>query len=222
MNRQIRRLGIALIACFTVLFVQLNYIQVVRQEELNDDPRNTRKIVEEFSRPRGTIITADGVVLARSTESNDAVQVPAGVPGGRAVRARHRLLQLHLRGHRPRGDLQRRALRPHPRDRPAQRCPTSSSTDEDVGNVTLTIRKDVQQVARDALGDQAGLGRRARPAGRRDPRLLEQPVLRPEPAVGPRPIGQRGQGVPRGRPGQAAAARRCTARCSSPARRSRS
>ena len=26
MNRQIRRLGIALIACFTVLFVKLNYI----------------------------------------------------------------------------------------------------------------------------------------------------------------------------------------------------
>ena len=82
MNRQIRRLGIALIACFTILFVQLNYIQVVRQAELNDDPRNSRKIVEEFSRPRGTIISADGAVLARSTESNDAFKFQREYPEG--------------------------------------------------------------------------------------------------------------------------------------------
>ena len=71
MNKQIRRLGIAMIALFTILFAQLNYIQVLHQKTLNDDPRNSRKIVEQFSRPRGRIISADGTVLARSTTSKD-------------------------------------------------------------------------------------------------------------------------------------------------------
>ena len=58
--------------------------------------RSTRR----FSRPRGTIATADGVVLARSVPSDDRLRVPAAVPRGRAVRRAHRLLQLLVRRHR--------------------------------------------------------------------------------------------------------------------------
>ena len=36
------------------------------------DPNNTREILRDFSRPRGTITSADGVVLARSVPSGDS------------------------------------------------------------------------------------------------------------------------------------------------------
>ncbi|HEY5422027.1 MAG TPA: hypothetical protein VIK05_01065, partial [Ilumatobacteraceae bacterium] len=66
MNKQIRRLAVALLACYSVLFVQLNVLAVGRQEELNADPRNNRQTERDFNRPRGAIVAADGTVLARS------------------------------------------------------------------------------------------------------------------------------------------------------------
>ena len=44
------------------------------------------------------------------------------------------------------------------------------------GNLKLTVRSDIQEVAKQAARRPEGLGRRARPAHRRDPRALEQPV----------------------------------------------
>ena len=66
MNKQIRRLAVALLACYLVLFVQLNVLAVGRQQELNADPRNNRQTERDFNRPRGAIVAADGTVLARA------------------------------------------------------------------------------------------------------------------------------------------------------------
>ena len=44
MNSQIRQLAVGLIVCYVALFVQLNYWQVGRQEELNARFDNTRAI----------------------------------------------------------------------------------------------------------------------------------------------------------------------------------
>src|SRR3954451_3579508 len=68
MRRSIRRLGVALLVLYGALFVQLNVVQVLRAQEYNDKPVNTREIVRDFRRPRGSIITADGTVLARSVD----------------------------------------------------------------------------------------------------------------------------------------------------------
>ena len=66
MNRQIRQLAVGLMACYIVLFVALNYWQVGRKEELDARFDNTREVLKEFNKPRGPIVTADGVVAARS------------------------------------------------------------------------------------------------------------------------------------------------------------
>ncbi len=71
MNKQLRRLGLGLLVCYLVLFVQLNWLQVAKAKSYNADPRNTREVVKDFSRPRGSIISRDGVVLAKSEPSND-------------------------------------------------------------------------------------------------------------------------------------------------------
>ena len=66
MNRQIRQLALGLMACYVVLFVALNYWQVGRKQELDARFDNTRRVLREFNRPRGPIVTADGVVAAIS------------------------------------------------------------------------------------------------------------------------------------------------------------
>ncbi len=84
MNRQIRQLALGLMACYLALFVALNYWQVGRKQELDARFDNTRAVLREYNKPRGPIVTADGVVVARSisngpdAEYEFAREYPAG------------------------------------------------------------------------------------------------------------------------------------------------
>ncbi|MGI9622208.1 MAG: peptidoglycan D,D-transpeptidase FtsI family protein [Acidimicrobiales bacterium] len=82
MNTQIRFLGAGLLVCFIVLFVQLNRIQIFQQDELQANPANNRQIERDFSRDRGSIFTADGVVMATSIEVDDDLQRERTYPEG--------------------------------------------------------------------------------------------------------------------------------------------
>jgi penicillin-binding protein A len=67
MERRIRRLGIALVLLFTVLFAQLAYVQVFAADDIKNHPANfSRQLIAEYNVQRGKIITADGLVLAQS------------------------------------------------------------------------------------------------------------------------------------------------------------
>ena len=66
MNRQIRRLGLVLLVLFLAMFFQLNYLQVIRADQLANHPGNSRNAVRDFGQQRGSIITADGTVIAES------------------------------------------------------------------------------------------------------------------------------------------------------------
>ena len=70
MNRQIRALGVGLMVLFGALFLQLNLVQVVKADRYDTDPGNNRAVVRDFTRSRGSIITADGVVMAESVPSS--------------------------------------------------------------------------------------------------------------------------------------------------------
>ena len=155
MDRAIRRLGVFLMALFVVLFVQLNYIQVFRAEQLNERVGNSRPVDQAFSRPRGTVSTADGVLLARSVPSGDRYEYQREFPQGE--------LYAHVTGyfnynfgataleHRFNTELAGRTARQQIRslgDLFVERDRT--------GNLELTLRSDVQTAARDALGAQKG------------------------------------------------------------------
>jgi penicillin-binding protein A len=81
-NTQIRRLGIVLLVLFSALFVQLNYLQVIKADDLNNHPANSRAVVRDFVRPRGVIQTADGVVVAQSVPSNNDFKLQRQYPLG--------------------------------------------------------------------------------------------------------------------------------------------
>jgi len=67
MDRQIRRLALAFLALFVVLFAQANYLQVFAASRLANNPANQRVLLEEYSVDRGEILARDGqTVLARS------------------------------------------------------------------------------------------------------------------------------------------------------------
>ncbi len=65
MARRIRWLGLGMVVCFLVLFVQLNNIQVVKAHQYATDPRNPA-VIAQAQQTRGIIQSADGQVLAKS------------------------------------------------------------------------------------------------------------------------------------------------------------
>jgi penicillin-binding protein A len=70
-NRPIRRVGIILLLLYMVLFAQLNNVQLFGAQRLNNHPQNSREAARDFARPRGMIVTADGLVIARSVPTPD-------------------------------------------------------------------------------------------------------------------------------------------------------
>jgi peptidoglycan glycosyltransferase len=71
MNTGIRRVGVVVILLFIGLVGQLTYLQLVENQKLADDPNNARKFLQDISRPRGPILSADGHILAESVPVND-------------------------------------------------------------------------------------------------------------------------------------------------------
>ncbi|MHB8438669.1 MAG: peptidoglycan D,D-transpeptidase FtsI family protein [Acidimicrobiales bacterium] len=72
MSRRIRWLGIFMLLCFGILFLQLNYIQVVKAHQYATAPGNPTALAEARDQPRGIIASSDGVILA------DSVPAPRG------------------------------------------------------------------------------------------------------------------------------------------------
>jgi len=81
-NRQIRTLGIGLMVLFVALFIQLNVVQVVRADRYDADPGNNRTVVRDFTRPRGSTVTADGAVMAESVPTGDRYRYQRRYPTG--------------------------------------------------------------------------------------------------------------------------------------------
>jgi peptidoglycan glycosyltransferase len=194
MTRSIRRLGVALLVLYGALFVQLNVVQVLRAEEYNDNPANTREIVRDFSRPRGSIISADGTVLARSVDV-----------GGRFERQREY----------PTGDLfgpitgffsfnaGADGVEKTYNDELAGRTAASSVEDvadlfvdeERTGDVVLSLHTAVQQAARDAFLELAP-GRRGSVVAI-DPRNGSILALWSNPSYDPNPLSSVDQDLAR-------------------------
>ena len=84
MERQIRKLGMALLALFLIAFVQINYIQVFAADRIANDPANAqRQLIAEYKVDRGSILAADGTtVLASSRKSPGALRFQRRYPHG--------------------------------------------------------------------------------------------------------------------------------------------
>lgn len=73
MNQPLRRVAIACLVLFGLLFINANYIQGVRAEELRDRPGNARILIQQYERHRGPILVG-GEQVAHSVETNDQLK----------------------------------------------------------------------------------------------------------------------------------------------------
>jgi peptidoglycan glycosyltransferase len=71
-NAPLRRVAISVLVLFTLLILNVNYIQVVQADKLRNDPGNIRTIASEYSRPRGSIVVG-GTPIAESVKTQDAL-----------------------------------------------------------------------------------------------------------------------------------------------------
>jgi len=154
-NGRIRRLGAALLVCYLALFGWLNRVMVLDAAQLNARPDNRRAVERDFNRPRGDVVSADGVLLAHSEEVEGRFRYQRTYPTGD--------LFAHVVGsyafsfgadgvERTYGD----DLAGRSADFQLRGFADPFSEEADVGTVALTLRADVQRVARDALGAREG------------------------------------------------------------------
>lgn len=157
MNRQVRRLSLAMLALFALLFGNLNYLQVLRAENLRNDQRNARGLIREYEVRRGSIIAADGATqLARVEETDGRLRflrryddgpLYAPVTGFHSfIYARSELEETFndfLTGSAP--EVFARNL-----------ADLLAGRERSGDDLLLTIQPAVQAAARDALGDRAG------------------------------------------------------------------
>ena len=157
MNKQIRRLAAGLLVCYLILFVQLNLLQVVKRTDLAKNPNNTRAVLRDFDKPRGKIITADGLVIA------DSVLSPAGDKSKYQREYPAHDLFGNVTGYytyaygATKVEKQFTDVLSGQTSEQQLRAITSifSNTDN-TGDVKLTLRADLQLVAKQALGEREG------------------------------------------------------------------
>ena len=70
MNTPLRRVSIAVMVMVVALLANATYLQVIKADDLRADPRNSRVLLDEYSRQRGQI-SAGGQVLAASIPTED-------------------------------------------------------------------------------------------------------------------------------------------------------
>ncbi|MEO5722709.1 MAG: penicillin-binding transpeptidase domain-containing protein [Ilumatobacteraceae bacterium] len=157
MNKQIRRLAVGLAACYVLLFVQLNVLQVGRQTALNGDFRNQRQTERDFNKPRGPIVSSDGVVLAETVPSapGDKIKYQRTYPTGDLfsnVTGYYTFAYGSTQLERSKNDV----LTGSTSEQQLRALPNLLGGGDNTGSVVLTMRDDVQQVAAKALGGHEG------------------------------------------------------------------
>jgi peptidoglycan glycosyltransferase len=194
MDRQIRKLGGALLVLFLALFAQVNYLQVFAADRLANHQGNAKRLlIAEYKVNRGPILARDNkTVLARSQlHKNDEFRYQRVYPG--------RDLYAAVTGYYSivsgRSGLEQ-SMNEYLSGRAEELVP-SKLIDEIQGRdrrgaaVITTIDPVLQQVARDALGSRLG------GVAAIDPRTGEVLALVSNPSYDPNPLASHDPGAAR-------------------------
>jgi peptidoglycan glycosyltransferase len=158
-NRQIRLLGAGIMVLFVALFLQLNYVQIVHAKSLQQNPLNGRVVVKEYTAARGSIISSDGVTLATSAASNDALKFVRQYPTGALFEQVTGYFSFEYGS----DGAERYYDKVLTGTKSPFKFPTSLnavrkllSNTNHTQNITLTLRDSLQKVARSQLGARVG------------------------------------------------------------------
>ena len=155
MNKQIRRLALALMGIYVILFAQLNWLQVAKAKAYSGDAGNTRGVIKDFSRARGTIFTADNQIAAESVPSNDQYAYRRNYPMGDLLG--HPVGYFSLKyGTTEVESAYNDVLTGKTAQQQLKGIGNMFSGKTETGDVYLSLRADLQQAAKDALGQREG------------------------------------------------------------------
>lgn len=155
MSRRLRRIATLMLILFGALFANLNILQLLRAEELAQNPANRRLIIREYSIERGPIVVGEEEIV-HSVPTEDDLEY---------LRVYERPeLYSHVTGYYSfvlqRSGLERalnEELTATPSEVLAQNLAELLAGRDAVGNtIQLTLDATVQEEARRALGDRVG------------------------------------------------------------------
>lgn len=156
MEKQIRRVGMALTVGFVALFAMLNYVQFFAAKEIAGNNANRRSLIAEYSIKRGDITTLDGVTLARSQDTGGELRYAREYPEG-GLYAHVTGFYSFIYGSSGIEAAYNDALLGDSGVVSIQDIGDKLFGSGDQGDdVKLTIHSELQQLARDSLGDQRG------------------------------------------------------------------
>ena len=157
MNQRIRRFAVVLIVLYVILFAQLNFIQVGQKSTLEADTRNTRQTVRDFNDPRGDIRTSDGVVIATSVrnEAGSEFDWQRKYPEGDLYSAITGYFTFGY-GATQIEKVQNDVLAGRTIEQQIKGFRSLFNGENTTGTVETTIDADIQQAAKDALGNREG------------------------------------------------------------------
>jgi peptidoglycan glycosyltransferase len=154
-NTRIRRLGLFLTICYVAVFAMLNWVQVFHADALSERPENVDVFRRNFARNRGTITTADDVVIARSVRTHDEYQFQREYPEGDLFAAITGFYSFEFGA----TGLERTYDEELVGDTAEQQIRGLADLfvgDDQVGNLATTVRNDLQSKARELLGQRRG------------------------------------------------------------------
>jgi peptidoglycan glycosyltransferase len=154
-NAPLRKVAISVLVLFTLLIVNVNYIQVVRSNELRSNSANTRVLAAEYDRERGAIVVA-GTAVAESVPTDGRLKYLRQYPQGElyaAATGYHSLIYNNSQLERAENDVLsgndgRLALR--------RLADMFTGRDPAGGDVTLTLDPAVQEAAMAGLEGVTG------------------------------------------------------------------
>ncbi len=153
MTRQVRVVALAIFLMFAALFVQVNLIQVVQAEGYRERDA-ARQLVRDYGVRRGSILLADGTVIARAEDTGEQLRFARVYDQGPTY--------AHTTGFLSRvfGKTGLEASQDDALSGSGVQIPTLADLLEEReptgDDVVTTIRPRVQQAAIDALGERRG------------------------------------------------------------------
>lgn len=186
MNARLRRVGGALLVLFLALAGQLTYLQVVAADRLANHEGNVREIIQAYSEPRGPILTAEEVIVARSEPVDDEFEFRRRYPGGELFGHVSGIFSFTFGASGIEG-FYNDELTGGSDDLRYRNLGDLLIGKEHTGTVVLSLRADAQQAARAALGGRPGS------VVALDPKTGEVLTLYSEPSFDPEPLAAHDQ-----------------------------
>jgi len=157
MNLTIRRVGVGMLVLFLGLVAQATYLQIVRADDLKNDPNNVRVFLRDYARPRGFILSGDRTILAQSVPTDDDLEqirvyppetasLFAHVVGYQAVNLGNTGVEAEYNDYLVGRDF----------DIAIDDLSDFFSGEDPRGNVVLSMTREAQQLAADALEGRRG------------------------------------------------------------------